>query len=776
MSDSAGLAGWLAGHDEPAVAALLRARPDAARPPEPRSLQELAGRLANPHGVSQALTRVSRPALQLGEAVLALGGRASRAQLHSLLGEPDPRQVDEALAELGAMGLAWPAGDEVCVPGAWRNEIPAPLGVGRSGTFLYGQLTAKQLARIGEQLGIRGPLPKQEWVAAVLAAVADPDTVEARLRREDSRFAGAVRRIATDGIVVAGVRIPGAYERPDPDDAYVRLALQGWLVPVDGYGEMPREVAFAIRGPGYRAPFDPEPPLVRKVATPVSSDTPAARAALDAMRALLRLLDTAPLATRRDGGIGTRELRKAAKELKITEEQVRLLLELGAARQLLAPTKEAALPTRFGDEWLEEPPAAALRALLLAWLVLWKIPRLELDPKGKPAAALRHSGSHAISILRADVLHELERERGILDPAELAAALAFRAPLATGTDAADRVGAVLAEAEFLGVVENGALTAAGAALVAAAQAADPAAALDEQLAELVPPPATTARFLPDLTALVAGSPAAALAELLDSCGVLEGRDTASTWRFTSESVRAALDAGTTASGLLAALAEVAEGTLPQPLEYLVRDVARRHGQVQVFAVASCIRVVDAALGAELAAHRALAGLELRKLADTVLASTSPVEQTIAALRKAGYAPIRQDEHGEAVVERAPHHRAELPRAVRQVHRPHDPYGPERLAQRLLRGAPAPPPTEDFTHLHPDEVPYLDGSQVAVLSHAIAHRLPVRIDYVNAAGNPSSRVVEPRWKLLGTLVAYCHDKQDERNFTLDRIQAVSPASG
>ena len=93
----------------------------------------------------------------------------------------------------------------------------------------------------------------------------------------------------------------------------------------------------------------------------------------------------------------------------------------------------------------------------------------------------------------------------------------------------------------------------------------------------------------------------------------------------------------------------------------MRDVARRHGQVQVFAVACCLRVADAALGAELLAHRGLAALRLRALADTVLAGSAPVGDTVAALRNAGYAPIRQNAQGETVVERVPVRRVDLRR-------------------------------------------------------------------------------------------------------------------
>ena len=125
-------------------------------------------------------------------------------------------------------------------------------------------------------------------------------------------------------------------------------------------------------------------------------------------------------------------------------------------------------------------------------------------------------------------------------------------------------------------------------------------------------------------------------------------------------MRRAVEAGHTADGLLAALAGAAAHPLPQPLEYLVRDVARRHGQVQVCAVATCVRVADPALGAELAAQRGLAPLRLRPLADTVLVSDRPVAEVLEALRSAGYSPVEQDASGATVITRAPVRRAPTP--------------------------------------------------------------------------------------------------------------------
>jgi predicted DNA-binding transcriptional regulator YafY len=61
----------------------------------------------------------------------------------------------------------------------------------------------------------------------------------------------------------------------------------------------------------------------------------------------------------------------------------------------------------------------------------------------------------------------------------------------------------------------------------------------------------------------------------------------------------------------------------------------------------------------------------------------------------------------------------------------------------------------------------------VLEFAIRHRLPVLIDYVNAQGGTSTRVIEPSMRLGPVVVAWCRLRQAERNFALARITAASP---
>ena len=684
MGRTSGLTAWLGTLHSAQLHALLRQRPDAALPPEPRDLAGLAERLNSGRSIMLAAGQLQLPALQVAEAVLALGGSATRPALLALLGCTDDQQtaarVDAALDELLGLALVWPVGTAVRLSGAWREVLPDPLGVGRSGQQLYPTLTVQQLARIGSGYGLGGYQRKQEWVDALVRTVGDPAVVARKLDQAPPELAERVVRTAWHGprLAMSGVRFPSGTRPALPGhELGEQLVVQGWVVPIEwGAAEMPAEVALAVRGPGYHAPFAGPPPTVATAPIDPSRVAEAGRhaagAAVEGVRRLVTMLDHSPPATLRDGGIGVRELRRVTKQLDTDEPTLRLWLETAAAAGLVAATAAGALASTDAEPWLTGAPAESLGALLLAWWGLAIVPSHRFDEDGKALPALlRWYLGGAEDRLRADAFDELAalpEGQGLVEADALAARLGHRRPVrAGGPDLEARLAATVREATALGLVADGALTPIGRALLAAVRAEDPAAALGAALAGMLPAARQTATFLPDLTVLVSGGVAVPLARLLDEVAEAERRDTASTWRFTADSVRRALDAGRTADDLLGELAAVADNPLPQPLEYLVRDVARRHGQVQVFAVASVLRVADAALGAELLAHRKLAELRLRALADTVLAGSASVTDTVAALRKAGYAPIRQNAQGETVVERVRLQRIDLRQA--RAHQP-----------------------------------------------------------------------------------------------------------
>jgi hypothetical protein len=197
------------------------------------------------------------------------------------------------------------------------------------------------------------------------------------------------------------------------------------------------------------------------------------------------------------------------------------------------------------------------------------------------------------------------------------------------------------EAKAMGIVAHGTLTTAGHAL-----AAGDGDRLLADVRDLVGSPTTSAIFQADLTAVVPGIPDHALACLLDSAADRESRGGALTWRFSSASVRRALDAGVTVEDLTAQLtAASGSGVIPQPLTYLIADIGRQHGRVRVRAIGCVIHGVEETLLTEVLTAKSLRGLGLTRLAPTVLAAASPQADTLAALRTAGYFPAAEQPDG-----------------------------------------------------------------------------------------------------------------------------------
>ncbi|MFG2288081.1 helicase-associated domain-containing protein [Streptomyces sp. NPDC048595] len=445
---------------------------------------------------------------------------------------------------------------------------------------------------------------------------------------------------------------------------------------------------------------DPAKPAAPIPATSLHDESQAAAATLAAtVDRLLASLATQPAALRKAGGLAVREIKRLAKAAGASEPHTRLLLDLALAADLIALTRTpagiTALPTGAYDDWLLLPPGRRLAPVLAAWSALWAIPTH--TPFGEtPTALVRGHDRHAPALRHAllaalaavppgagaplpplphtpspgpeSAPHTDAALRGLLGAAD------WHRPLAVSRQptAEERAAHTLHEAAYLGLVAHGTLTPLGRALLA-----DPRS-LDEPLADLLPPLLEQAHFQADLTAVVPGRPAAALAGLLASAADRESEGHAVTWRFTPASVRRALDAGHSADTLLDDLTRASTtGTLPQPLRYLVQDAARAHGRMRVLPAACCIRSDDESLVKELAAHRALHALGLRAIAPTVLVSGSGPAATLEALRAAGYAPALESDTGATTVERLPAHRTKAPAPTR------DPHAPLTLARRLL---------------------------------------------------------------------------------------------
>ncbi|MGW7573690.1 helicase-associated domain-containing protein [Streptomyces sp. NPDC054765] len=517
-----------------------------------------------------------------------------------------------------------------------------------------------------------------------------------------------------DVFAALGVTAPGP-ARTAAETALRHLYDDGLAAPAeDGTivvpPRAPQLLAAHDLGPFLAAPQpapDDTDPATRPATVPPTSPHDESRAAAATLAAtadrLLASLATQPAALRKSGGLAVREIKRLAKAAGATEPHTRLLLDLTLAAGLIALTRTpsgiTALPTGAYDDWLARPPGARLAPLLAAWSGLWDIPTH--TPFGEtPTALVRGHDRHAPALRHAVLAALATVPPGagaplpplpFTEPPEPAAdtrtpwkdllrAADWYRPLAVTHQpmAGERAAHTLHEAACLGLVAHGTLTPLGRALLA-----DPRS-LDEPLADLLPPLLEQAHFQADLTAVVPGRPAAALAGLLACAADRESEGHAVTWRFTHRSVRRALDAGHSAETLREDLTRASvTGTLPQPLGYLLQDAARAHGRMRVLPAACCIRSDDEALVEELAAHRALRDLGLRAIAPTVLVSSRPPAATLDALRAAGYAPALESDTGTTTVERLPAHRAKAPAPTR------NPHAPLALAHRLLGLDPQP---------------------------------------------------------------------------------------
>jgi hypothetical protein len=267
---------------------------------------------------------------------------------------------------------------------------------------------------------------------------------------------------------------------------------------------------------------------------------------------------------------------------------------------------------------------------------------------------------------------------------------------------------------------------------------------------------------------VSGQPSAAVARLLAAAAVPETRGVATTWRFSPAGVRAALDEGWTAQTLTAGLDAATDRPLPQPLEYLIADVARRHGAVRVRGARCCVTGTEPEV-AEILATRGLQNLHLSRIAPTVLVSPFELDEVVARLRKAGFAPMPEDAEGVVIVPR----RAGTATRGTASRRPRTPQRvlAAELAALLHSGrtAPASPSYERVAEL----APHLDEAEIALLADALDRAADVRISYRNRAGNRSVRTIRPddlsdRW-----ISSWCHLRGAQREFAVAGIQSVSP---
>ncbi|GGR61250.1 MULTISPECIES: helicase C-terminal domain-containing protein [Streptomyces] len=298
------------------------------------------------------------------------------------------------------------------------------------------------------------------------------------------------------------------------------------------------------------------------------------------------------------------------------------------------------------------------------------------------------------------------------------------------------------------------------------------------LAPLLPEPLDHVLLQADLTAVAPGPLRRPLADTLGVLADVESKGGATVYRFTPASVRRALDAGRTAADLHAFLTEHSRTPVPQPLAYLIDDVARRHGHLRVGAASAYVRCDDDALLNEILADKRAAALRLRRLAPTVLAAPTDPATLLEGLRAMGYAPAAESAEGDVLIARAHAHRTPPRAAPEPV--PDGPPAPDATlltaAIRAIRAgdlAATTPRKPVGEPLAGGELPRTSSAEtLATVQAAVLTGDSLWIGYVNAEGAASQRVISPVRVEGGFVTAYDHTADEIRTYPLHRITGVA----
>ena len=561
--------------------------------------------------------------------------------------------------------------------------------------------------------------------------------------------------------------------------------------------------------------------------------------ALATVEELLKDWDEGGPTVMRAGGLSVRDLKRTAVALDVAEPVAAFWVELAYAAGLLASDGDADeryAATPALDEWLELPAAQRWARLVEAWLAGTRTSGLVggRDAKERTLSALGPGlDRSAAPEVRHRVLGLLAGLPEGASPAaeSVLARLRWERPVRgaggaqpgpqEGDDLRSRLARwTLSEAEMLGVTGRGALSAQGRALLGSrGVAADPtsvpdptgvpaasgpgdklpvhhhhhrpptppeplspaeqaaaSAAAARLLAPLLPEPLDHVLLQADLTAVAPGPLERPLADMLDVLADVESKGGATVYRFTPGSVRRALDAGRSASDLHDFLSAHSRTPVPQPLAYLIDDVARRHGHLRIGAASAYVRCDDDAVLSEILADKRSAGLRLRRLAPTVLAAQADPAALLEGLRAMGFAPAAESAEGDVVITRAHAHRTPPRTAPEPV--PDGPPTPDgtllSAAIRAIRAGDRASTTPLKTTPSPSgDLPRTSSAEtLATMQAAVLTGDTVWIGYVNAEGSASQRVIAPIRVEGGFVTAYDHTADEVRTYPLHRVTGVA----
>ena len=471
--------------------------------------------------------------------------------------------------------------------------------------------------------------------------------------------------------------------------------------------------------------------------------------------------DEPPIALR-SGGLGIRDLKRSADHLGIAENCVAFVAEvLYLGGLIVIDADDQILPTNSFDIWMSRSLEERWSALVSLWLETSRVSGLSGKAGEKNIAPLGpeldRAGISSMRKVTLNILAEnLESDPVIKNLQEI---IAWQMPQRFN---AEYIEWTLREAEWLGLTGQGALSEFGVAFLNRSE--------DLGVERALPKPVDHILIQADNSAIAPGPLTVELANMIGTIADIESRGGASVYRFSESSIRRGLDHGQTGEQIKDFLKKTSKTPVPQPLEYLINDVAKRHGRLRVGMAQTYIRCEDEGLLTQILHDKKLESLRFRKLAPQVLICDFETGDVIATLREANYLPAAENASGiliSAPAIRRAKSRPKPPRIISETSAPSEIV--IKAAVRTLRTG------EKASSHKPREVPRTTANETLDLLHQyIEEQASLTIGYADTNGGVSNRLIDPISISLGTLIARDHATGEMQSFRIPRITGVSPA--
>ena len=722
---------YLRSVDDAALLNLFTARPDLVTPVPP-DIASLAVRACSAPSLARAIDSLNQWQFQVLEAAASLNEPFLEKSVVALT----EKEAKGALDHLVTIGLVYPSEDGLRLPTQLRDVIGTePAGLGPA------SLAKLKLSELDD-------------------APVDAKKVLERLVWGPPR--GSV----------------GDIKNPGPGVTW--LLEKKFLVPLDQRTViLPREVAISLRGGKiHKERFIKQPELkgARRDERQVNLAAIAnVSTVLRWVEELLNFWADEPADALRAGGLGVRDLKIVSTHLGVDESCTAFVAELAYLASLISfDADDRILPSNKFDIWLLQTPADRWQMLASQWLITSRVSGLVGRVEAKNVAALGPELDRVNAArVRALALELLRENQGIApDWNSFKEVLSWRAPVRRNSSLQEELAEwTLREAEWLGITGQGAISKFGTQFLNG----DDLRSINEDL------PKTVDHILiqSDNTAIAPGPLEHEISQALAMMAEIESRGGATVYRFTESTIRRALDHGKTGDEIKTFLIKTSKTPMPQPLEYLIADVAKKHGKLRVGNTSSFIRCEDTSLISQIMNDKKLEILALRRIAPEVAICDMDATDAMRVLRECGYLPAGESANGMILTGPKTNRALTKPRPPRVIGEVEIPETEALMtAIRTLRTGEK--STFRQTRLRQvasealGQLPRTTANEtMEILNQFIIDEKTLSIGYADNNGGVTHRIIDPIRISAGALIARDHATGEVQSFRIPRITGVAP---